>query len=341
MAEVRGKNLKKFHGRAPTAYGYLLDPGNQGPHTVAHVTTQVSMVHLQDSGYDLSKLLGTKLIPRPGVVYHLTKELLRLHPDSGLDPQRISSYFARYAALFEKARTEPKVARLFGRLLEMQPTQTYKWETGVPATKAEIKGKGERRTKAVKDLADFSGMVKGGDIPAGARTVDLSDSGQSAIRKLLAADRCRQLGAVACRSGEDLSDAEEYGDSDTETELVPRQRGAWQLNQVLKEILAIVRSYELRGYFARPGGARTRALGQALAGLASGPRPRLLTAADSSDAALAAAAATGDLGGGGAAAAAAAAATTGAAVVASGFGTGGGGGGGAAAAPVPPPSPWL
>ncbi len=115
------------------------------------------------------------------------------------------------------ARNQKGDSKAIEKLLEMVPTQTYKWKEGV-ATSAEMAGKGERRNKSVQDLIRFSKMRKGDAIPLDAETVDTSSLSQDERKRV--SDRIRQMGHHALDDNPSLSDAEEYGsESDSDVDL--------------------------------------------------------------------------------------------------------------------------
>jgi hypothetical protein len=213
------KNKQKLsHKRSSTAYGYfnLAGKRNQGPHRISHVTTSLMIEVMRKRGLSMTKLLGTKIIPRPRVNNKLLMEGFNRSSSQAKTKkwrQNKKKYLTLYNRLYNKALNGDKNA--IEKLIELNALQTYKWSEGTVSSD-EIKGKGERQKGAAEDLLRFGKMKKGDKISKKAKTIDTS--GMNKKEQLKQSDRARQYGKAIM--DDDLSDADEYGsESDSDVEM--------------------------------------------------------------------------------------------------------------------------
>ncbi|MCA6924663.1 hypothetical protein [Pectobacterium versatile] len=206
------------HKRARTTYSYLNKSGKkgQGPHTSSHVGTAVALETAGLRGRDLGDVLNSKLVPRPRQITWLINQGLKKSGAQGNNAslrKKKTALLMLYRKLYRDAEGGDK--RAIGKLMELAPTQTYKWKEGI-ATAAEMAGKGERRNVAADDIEKFYSMKKGDAIPKGSKTVDAASL--SVLEARYVADRVRQLGQMAL-SDEELSEASFYSDTDSEVSM--------------------------------------------------------------------------------------------------------------------------
>ncbi len=214
LEKILKKKKKLRHKRSATAFGYFNLSGkkNQGPHRISHVTTSLMLEARRKRGLSMTKLLGTKIIPRPRVNNKLLKEGFNQSNSQAKTKkwkQNKIKYLRLYNRLYGKA-LKGDVASI-EKLIELNALQTYKWSEGT-VTSDEIKGKGERQKGASKDLLRFGKMKKGDKVSKKARTIDTS--GMSKNERLKQSDRARQYGKAIIE--DDLSDADEYGSESDE-----------------------------------------------------------------------------------------------------------------------------
>lgn len=214
LDKILKKKKKLRHKRSATAFGYfnLAGKRNQGPHRISHVTTSLMLEARRKMGLSLTKLLGTKIIPRPRVNNKLLMEGFNQSNSQAKTKkwkQNKIKYLRLYNRLYNKALKGDEVS--IEKLVELNSLQTYKWSEGT-VTSDEIKGKGERKKGASEDLKRFGKMKKGDKISKKAKTIDTS--GMSKEERKKQSDRARQYGQAIIE--DDLSDADEYGSESDE-----------------------------------------------------------------------------------------------------------------------------
>jgi len=144
---------KFTHKRSLTPYHYLSKAKNQGPHTIAHITTTVLIHALEESRLNVLRYLNTRLAPSPETA---EKILTKAYPAQVAKfPAKVKNYLKRYTKLYNDV-TEPDDYEALGKLMELNPTQTY--SLFKIATSAELGGKGERRQHAVSDILGKGGF---------------------------------------------------------------------------------------------------------------------------------------------------------------------------------------
>jgi hypothetical protein len=203
------------HKRQKTAFGYVNAKKNnrlQGPHTVAHITTSSALAIGEKKGYDTLKLLGTKVAPRPRVANKILKAEVQSGGRLTDTREQRTKYLRKYQDLYSIANNpqvnKDKRVKAMKELIELSPTGTYGLDTGV-VTPANMAGKGERRTGAVRDLLEGKSMKKGNPIPLGVTTFDGGTSSTNTVHGRAANDRFRQISQYA--AGEPLSPADSIG----------------------------------------------------------------------------------------------------------------------------------
>ena len=150
----RQSQLAGTYGRYPTIYSYgraehTNKPLNeQGPHTLAHISTDYLMDHVPD-GYDFMQQ-----IPDPYTVRNILDNLGVLSDDSKKAYKYLDDYEKKYEKLEEFIAVENRIGTspnaIMRELMEMHPMAVYGWQTNLKeGTSAKtsgdnLKGKYER-----------------------------------------------------------------------------------------------------------------------------------------------------------------------------------------------------
>lgn len=180
VGSSKGKEIGFYDGRVDTAYTVMSGTKNQGPHTFAHIAKRVAMKIGKLTGRDPRRLVGSSALPRPRRVRRMLHKLLRAkHGDLWKDGDRkarVIKYLKAYKEHYKNARDgqeESVQLDAVRRAMELNPASVYKIAEGT-VSHDEIKGKGERRKSAAKDIEkiiDNPGADLGG---LGLRSLDFT-----------------------------------------------------------------------------------------------------------------------------------------------------------------------